>query len=353
MEKKYFDLIVKDLSGEISEIEKIELKSWLPGNEHRYNELKELWEKSYSEEEFSVNEEAGWDNLLNRIKKSERRKNLIFQPYFQVAASIVAILSIAFIFYNRKTTSNNIISSNGHIEIFYLPDSTQVWLNKNSTLTIEKFGNYERRVQLIGEAYFKVKKDPQRPFVILAGNSITKVLGTEFDLKAYPGKNIEIDVESGKVEFRNIVERSSTIFLVEDEQGVLDKSSGQVKRITKTFVEDKWLAKTSSSNSSTRLAREISHPQEYLQHQFNWRDNIVRQVVIEGEVMNKAIFTSYKNIRIKATYYTGNNKVSVDYYDLSKDLKPGQFIKYKFRLGNWFRKASKVEVKIEDAHSIQ
>jgi ferric-dicitrate binding protein FerR (iron transport regulator) len=82
-----------------------------------------------------------------------------------------------------------------------LPDSTQVWLNAASTLEYpQQFASGAREVYLTGEAYFDVKHADKKPFLIHTGKVTTMVLGTAFNIKAYPGReNIIVSVSRGKV----------------------------------------------------------------------------------------------------------------------------------------------------------
>lgn len=67
-----------------------------------------------------------------------------------------------------------------------LPDGTDVWLNAGTSLRYPTaFSGAERRVSLNGEAYFEVAKNPAQPFVVEAGGTETKVLGTHFNVMAY------------------------------------------------------------------------------------------------------------------------------------------------------------------------
>ncbi len=82
-----------------------------------------------------------------------------------------------------------------------LPDGTEVWLNAETTLAYDPdFGQKERRVCLTGEAYFKVKKDSEHPFFVEAGNQVVKVVGTEFNVRAYAeDERIETTLVSGRI----------------------------------------------------------------------------------------------------------------------------------------------------------
>ncbi len=84
-----------------------------------------------------------------------------------------------------------------------LPDSSKVWLNAYATVRYhEDFNGYaERTVKLTGEAYFKVAHDTIHPFVVQTENLQTRVLGTEFNVEAYPGEQlIKVCLQKGKVQ---------------------------------------------------------------------------------------------------------------------------------------------------------
>jgi transmembrane sensor len=83
-----------------------------------------------------------------------------------------------------------------------LPDSTQVWLNAASSLEFpETFQPGKREVYLVGEAFFDVKHAESMPFLIHTGNVITRVLGTAFNIKAYPDQpDVIVSVKRGKVQ---------------------------------------------------------------------------------------------------------------------------------------------------------
>ena len=82
-----------------------------------------------------------------------------------------------------------------------LSDGTRVWLNADSKLKYPvTFGNDKREVELEGEGYFKVTKDERKPFRVVVKKQTVEVLGTEFNVDAYPGeKNIYTTLVSGKV----------------------------------------------------------------------------------------------------------------------------------------------------------
>jgi len=89
---------------------------------------------------------------------------------------------------------------NGKKEHIHLPDGTDIWINSGSTLCyIEGLTGDERMVKLCGEAYFEVAKD-EKPFIIETEDLKIKVLGTQFNVNAYPEENQAIvDLKKGKL----------------------------------------------------------------------------------------------------------------------------------------------------------
>lgn len=90
-------------------------------------------------------------------------------------------------------------------QVVDLPDGTQVILNDNSELSYSPyFGESNREVLLTGEASFDVTHDASRPFIVHTGKVSTKVLGTVFNISAYPHQNqITVTVSRGSVEVSN------------------------------------------------------------------------------------------------------------------------------------------------------
>lgn len=112
--------------------------------------------------------------------------------------------------------------------VVHLPDGSTVLLNKNSRLDYPRvFGDTSREVVLSGEAYFDITHFAGRPFVVHTGKLSTRVLGTTFNIRAYPeDKAISITVTSGKVQVMN--ERASVGMLIADQQIRYDVSSENV-----------------------------------------------------------------------------------------------------------------------------
>ncbi len=105
-----------------------------------------------------------------------------------------------------------------------LSDSTVIYLNSESTLNFPvKFQGKERKVYLTGEAYFKVKKNTERPFIVSAGEMEVLVTGTTFGIRAYEEeKNIQTTLESGHV---TVSVEGKKVKLLPNKQALFNRST--------------------------------------------------------------------------------------------------------------------------------
>ncbi|TSA29009.1 MAG: DUF4974 domain-containing protein [Bacteroidetes bacterium] len=130
-----------------------------------------------------------------------------------------------------------------------LPDGTAVTLNQNSSLTFpENFEPDKRKVTLLGEAFFEVVPNPASPFVVQTGRAGIQVLGTSFDVKAYPGKGVEVFVLTGEVSFYSVDPRtgnSPSLILTKGMKGILNPGSNLPEVDTRHIPDDLfWLNQT-------------------------------------------------------------------------------------------------------------
>lgn len=105
---------------------------------------------------------------------------------------------------NDNITNNQLIIPFGNRSKVTLSDNTIVWLNAGSRLIYpSKFTGDQREVMLFGEAFFEVSKNPGMPFVVKTSSIEIKVLGTKFDISAYPEDNvIQTVLKEGSVSIR-------------------------------------------------------------------------------------------------------------------------------------------------------
>lgn len=196
-------IISNKISGtKLSESQEKILKKWLSaeGNSLIFKELEKVWQLS-GNLNFKMkvpNVEAEWKSFKN-IQKRQQAKKLYF-TISALAASVILLIGL-FFFLPEKSIVYKYSQDNKH---FILPDSSDVWLNKHSSIEFSKaFGKKNRNIQLKGEAFFKVRKG-NVPFIVNTSNKVSaKVLGTSFNVKKDANNKVYLQVLSGLVEFGN------------------------------------------------------------------------------------------------------------------------------------------------------
>jgi transmembrane sensor len=130
--------------------------------------------------------------------------NRIIRIITSIAAILIlGIVSVIFIrnLKDRDETEFITLASAETVVLDTLTDGSTVMLNSNTELSVpKKFTGTTRSVKLKGEAFFQVEPDSLKPFIIDAGLGRVTVLGTSFHVKAVPGSDLLVFVESGRVE---------------------------------------------------------------------------------------------------------------------------------------------------------
>lgn len=134
--------------------------------------------------------------------------------------------------YNKVTVPRG----TGHYRVV-LSDGSVVWLNSDSHLEYPvNFTEEERRVKICGEAYFEVARDEMKPFIVEATLQSISVLGTKFNVTAYPSESIQTTLVSGSVKV--VPENGAeAVILIPGEQSVLDAVTGDLS-VSKVSVSD-------------------------------------------------------------------------------------------------------------------
>lgn len=141
------------------------------------------------------------------------RQRRSWKKWIYAAAAIAAVGSALWVYtFPEKTAADKhgltaariseVTAKKGSRSTMILPDGSKVWLNADSRLTYQSSFNSDRReVELEGEAYFDVVKDPARPFIVHTSGIDVKVLGTSFNVKSYPSDaTIEATLIRGAIE---------------------------------------------------------------------------------------------------------------------------------------------------------
>lgn len=101
-----------------------------------------------------------------------------------------------------------------------LDDGSSVWVNSGSTLRYAVGKGSERRVELTGEASFNVVHDAARPFIVKAGSTCVRVLGTRFNVSAYPQRELSVALLRGRVSISSVQNGADSLILKPGQRAV-------------------------------------------------------------------------------------------------------------------------------------
>ncbi|WP_101690170.1 FecR family protein [Dysgonomonas massiliensis] len=212
------NIILRYLIGESTPEELELLADWIEESEENRDylfRLESLWQKKV-EIEYSADAklDRAFATFMKNNKLNKEQDALPVKKTFRIPtwiqygaiACITSILSL--IAYNIALKQNlpnytTVEVPRGQYSKVYLPDSTVVWINSDTKLSYSDsyMTSKNRQVKLEGEAFFDVRRDEKHPFIVQSKNINVKVLGTEFNIKAY-NSDLEtiVSLKSGSVE---------------------------------------------------------------------------------------------------------------------------------------------------------
>lgn len=239
-------LITRYLAQQTTSDENEELADWIAlskENEAEFEQIKTIW--------LAGTDDSDEQSALKALHKTKKKYNISEAVTYQVqkpkhsrlwyywgASAAAVLLCILFLFrYQSDVQPREIV----YIEKTTLPrqklkltltDSTVVYLAPESKLRYPaKFAGDKRQVFLEGEAFFEVKRDTTHPFLVTSELLTTKVLGTSFNINAFPGSpDIRISLFSGKVEVSKESEPERTYALHPGQQLVYERNERRINR---------------------------------------------------------------------------------------------------------------------------
>lgn len=243
--------IIKYLGNDCSPAELKELEAWKASsaeNEALFSRVKEVWEASQkTPDSLSPDFEKAWENIKAQTGIQERRTKQVSMSVsvrylMRIAAAVVILVGLGLLsrtFFLSKPAMKMELTQDIPKKEIHLADGSVITLNRNSRIIFpEKFNAAIREVTLEGEAFFKVAKDPEHPFIVHANGTTVRVLGTSFDIKIKGEEQVQVSVLTGKVAFQS--GNHASIFLVKGEQGSFDKRTQQMSK--QTLTDENFLA---------------------------------------------------------------------------------------------------------------
>ena len=295
-----YDLLGKFLSGETSPEENDRIEEWKRTSKENLSEferLRRLWKEADSlinTVPAQVDTDAAWNRLSDRLfgeeiskkisdlrgapaartisddasKKTVKEDEVMGQPsekagirtFYYYAPRIAAVLIIGFlvyaIFFMLPGGPEHIeIEAGDAITVAELPDDSKITLNEHSVITYpENFQNNKREVTLKGEAFFEIRPDEQKPFVVRAQNALIRVMGTSFNVRALESDpEVSVTVEEGKVRFSD-KEDVIYVILERNEKGIFNRETGHIEKYDRAEGSEMFWKSRTIMFRDTRLS---------------------------------------------------------------------------------------------------
>ena len=243
IEKNIEELLFRYCEGKLSGDERKHVEEWISANKENEELAKTVHELYWAADTLSVMDKVDADNALKKANGKLVRKK--FKTVFLWAERAAAIMFIPLLSAYLLQIKNSDVAEARMMEIrtnpgmttaFVLPDGTNVSLNSGSVLRYPEFFSEDKReVELIGEAFFDVTKDPNKRFVVkTTGDERVEVLGTSFNMEVFPGDSIlSTTLLEGKIRFISDV---SCLLMNPGEKLIYNHNSSNI-RLIKTSGE--------------------------------------------------------------------------------------------------------------------
>ncbi len=322
---RLWELLAKRQSGEATPEEQIELNEYINTHgidKNMLDKIGHFWEtplqllNAPSHQEIDTKWQKIQSKILdfqvnNEVENTGKVVSIWRISYYKlaIAASVIAVIFIATDFWKNNAKkedvpkqSQNIVSTkNGSKSKLQLPDGTVVWLNAGSKILYnDAFNKSQREVQLTGEAFFDVAHNAEKPFIIHTKAMNIKVLGTVFNVRAYPtDKFTEASLIKGSIEVTFPGNATKKIILKPNE---------------------KITVINTIENSNEAIEKETLATEE--------KENITADDITVSQLSYQPLDSSV----IETAWATENKLVfrSKSFYDLSKDMERWFNINIKF-----------------------
>ncbi len=288
MDELYNDidmLIAKFLAGEASPDEAMMLHDWIEQSDSN-RRLMQAAETAWALNNTSY-QKPDVTKAFQALPLVKQTKQVFLTPW-RIAASVLIVLctgvSLYFFLRTERSTSPEKLwitkESTQRPYSWQLPENTSVTLNGNSSLRYPQTFENIRSVTLSGEAYFHVTPDPRKTFIISADAIEVKVLGTGFNVTAYPTDSVvSVQVVHGSVMMKHVTD---SLVLKSGEKGLYHK-----------ITQKLWIERPENQNNIG-----------YATHTFTYADKSLAQILDD---LSNAYGVNFEveNPRVKECHLTG------------------------------------------------
>jgi transmembrane sensor len=224
------ELLAKYFSGNASENEVLQVKNWRNESDENSTEFIQHASNWNITSDVQVDTKKAFSNVLSNIEMDNQilmHSKPAFPAYLKYAAILLIGVGVVFFGINYKNDLSNVKIAfqtlDKQTREVILLDGSKVYLSENSSIAyVNDFEGATREITLKGKAFFDIKRNENKPFIVRTDNSEIKVLGTSFLVDCHLGESTEVVVKTGKVSVvKNSMPNSNTIELNPGEVGMV------------------------------------------------------------------------------------------------------------------------------------
>lgn len=281
--------------------EKTSFLRWLnQADAHRdtFNEISKLWGDA------DLLQALGETAQKHRI--APRKKTTAAK--FTLPLAMAACLVLTWLFHGELAIlmRGDYSTGVGERKTVYFDDGSTAMLNTDSAIAVNMDGP-QRKVELLkGEVYFEVQPDPSRPFIVQAGHSTTRVLGTHFFVHE-KSESDEVKVVSGRVEVTDRRTLKQPLILHDREAVSVDTAGLGETRLLDSELTTSWVNGFLVFENAP-LESVINQIRRYRTGLVVYKDNALRELKINGRInlreSDDMLKVLGKNLSVKMTYLT-------------------------------------------------
>ena len=235
------------------------------------------------------------------------RKKALSVKIMRVAAVLVLAMGIGFVIQQSLIPAQIVqITNRGEKKEITLQDGSIVILNRNSSISYPQTFDETRNVKLTGEAYFKVKRNPEKPFIVTMHDITLKVLGTSFNINSYSTTPTKVSVLTGVVALK--AHSGQRVVLTKNQQADFKNT---VFNVTKEESREKiaWVSNIIILKRST-LAETAKILENWYNVDIVFEDPQLEQLRINGKFKEEKLDNILASIafvkKLKIDYLTKN-----------------------------------------------
>lgn len=326
---KTWELSAAKIHGETTDSENQELEQLLhlPEDQKIFNQVTQLYKQlpeTYPLEKASENH--SWHRISLQLRKQQIHLIWSFSKY--AAIVILALGAGIFIRSNWEPASNKpalyteIVAPPGQMSEITLFDGTHVWLNSGTSIKLsQQFGMKDRKIELEGEAFFRVEHG-DIPFIVHMKKHEVQVLGTSFAALSYPDENFsQVTLVEGKVQINDINGRVIRHLEPNQQINIPDNTREKITvREVSTLFYESWINGQIKFDEE-RLADVARRLERWYNVEIQFKSKEASDLRFTGTVLkNKPIDQSMKAISLLLPIQVGyqSNLGSKDVITISK-----------------------------------